>query len=154
MPKIINPDERKDHDLTVIYGALDAEDCIYLSLSFFRKEGSIMLPIVVQSLVAFIDEKYRLFEEKNGLNLIQIKEKEKISPFFEFYCAKVQTNNRPNWSQYAIVHGVHLDMLSIFLSKARNEFLFVNTSNLTMEANLANLTFKYDLKNEGVVPML
>ena len=64
MPKIINPEERKDPDLTVIYGALDAEDCIYLSLSFFRKEGSTMLPIVVQSLVAFIDEKYRLIDEK------------------------------------------------------------------------------------------
>ena len=51
MPKIINPEERKDHDLTVIYSALDAEDCIYLSLSFFRKEVSTMLPIVVQSLV-------------------------------------------------------------------------------------------------------
>ena len=78
MPKIINPEERKDHDLTVIYSALDAEDCIYLSLSFFRKEGSTMLPIVVQSLVAFIDEKYRLLDHKHGLNLIQIKEKEKI----------------------------------------------------------------------------
>jgi hypothetical protein len=78
MPKIINPEERKDHDLTVIYSALDAEDCIYLSLSFFRKEGSTMLPIVVQSLVAFIDEKYRLLDQKHGLNLIQVKEKEKI----------------------------------------------------------------------------
>jgi hypothetical protein len=66
----------------------------------------------------------------------------------------VQTNNRPNWSQYAIVHGVHLDMLSIFLSKAKNDFLFNNPSNLIMEANLANLTSKLDLENEGVVPML
>ena len=47
MPKIINQEERKDPDLTVIYGALDAEDCIYLSLSFFRKEGFGMMPIVV-----------------------------------------------------------------------------------------------------------
>ena len=78
MPKIINPEERKDHDLTVVYSALDAEDCIYLSLSFFRKQGSTMLPIVVESLVAFIDEKYRLLDQKHGLNLIQIKEKEKI----------------------------------------------------------------------------
>ncbi len=70
MPKIINQEERKDPDLTVIYGALDAEDCIYLSFSFSRKEGSTMLPIVVQSLVAFIDEKYRLIVEKHGLNLI------------------------------------------------------------------------------------
>ena len=154
MPKIINQEERKDPDLTLIYGALDAEDCIYLSLSFFRKEGSTMLPIVVQSLVAIIDEKYRLIDEKHALNLIQIKEKEKISPLFEFYCAKVQTNNRPNWSQYAIVHGVHLDMLNIFLSKARNDFLFNNPNNLTMQANLANLTSEYDLKNEGVVPTL
>jgi hypothetical protein len=45
-------------------------------------------------------------------------------------------------------------MLNIFLSKAKNDFLFNNPSNLTMEANLANLTSKYDLKNEGVVPML
>jgi hypothetical protein len=70
MPKIINQEERKDPDLTVIYGALDAEDFIYLSLSFFRKEGSTMLPIVVKSLVAFIDKKYRLIDEKHGLNLI------------------------------------------------------------------------------------
>jgi len=49
---------------------------------------------------------------------------------------------------------VHLDMLSIFLSKAKNDFLFNNPSNLTMEANLAKLTSDYDLKNEGVVPML
>ena len=55
MPKIINQEERKDPDLTVIYGELDAEDCIYLSLSFLRKEGSTLLLIVVQSLVAFID---------------------------------------------------------------------------------------------------
>ena len=111
------------------------------------------MPISIQRLVAFIDEKYRLLDEKHGLNLIQFKEKDKISPFFEFYCAKVQVNNRPNWSQYAIVHGVHLDMLSIFLSKARNDFLFNNPSNLTMEANLANFTIEYDLKNEGFVTM-
>ena len=113
-----------------------------------------MLPIVDQSLVAFIDEKYRLIDEKHGLNLIQIKEKEKISPFFEFYCAKVQVNNRQNWSQYAIVHGVHLDMLSIFLIKARINLLFKIPNKLTMEANIANLTSEYDLKNERVVSML
>ena len=82
MPKIINKEERKHPDLKVIYGALDAEDCIYLSLLFFRKEGFGMMPIVVQSLVAFIDEKYRLLDEKDSLNLIQIKKKSKISPFF------------------------------------------------------------------------
>ena len=60
-----------------------------------------MMPIFVQNLVAFIDEKYRLLDHKDGLNLIQINEKEKIPLIFEFYCAKVQTNNRPNWSQYA-----------------------------------------------------
>ena len=70
MPKIINKEERKDPHLTVIYGALDAEDCIYLSLSFFRKEGFGMMPISIQRLVAFIDEKYRLLDEKHGLNLI------------------------------------------------------------------------------------
>ncbi len=35
IPKIINKEERKDPDLTLIYGELDAEDCIYLSLSLF-----------------------------------------------------------------------------------------------------------------------
>ncbi len=84
MPKITNPEERKDYDLTVIYNALDAEDCIYISLSFFKKEGFAMLPIFVQNLVAFIDEKYRLLDKKHGLNLIQINEKEKISLIFEF----------------------------------------------------------------------
>ncbi len=57
MPKNINPEKRKDHDFTVIYGSLDAEDCINLYLSFFRKESTTMLQIVIQSLVAFIDEK-------------------------------------------------------------------------------------------------
>jgi hypothetical protein len=28
MPEIINPDERKDNDLTVIYSAIDAEEKI------------------------------------------------------------------------------------------------------------------------------
>ncbi len=56
MPKIINQEERKDPNLTVVYGALDAEECIYLCLSFFRKEGFGMMPIIVKSLVAFIDE--------------------------------------------------------------------------------------------------
>ncbi len=51
--------------------------------------------------------------------------------------AKVQTNNRLNWSQYAMLNGVHLDVLGIFLSKARNDFLFINPNNLTMEVNLA-----------------
>ena len=37
-----------------------------------------MMLIIVQSLVAFIDEKFGLLDEKHGLNLIQIKEKEKI----------------------------------------------------------------------------
>ncbi len=84
MPKIINQDERIDPDLKAIYGALDAEDCIYFSLSFFRKEGFGMMPTDVQSLVAFIDEKYRLIDEKHGLNLIRIKKKEKISHYLSF----------------------------------------------------------------------
>ncbi len=45
-------------------------------------------------------------------------------------------------------------MLIIFLSETKNDFLFNNPNNLTMEANLDNLTSDYDLKNEGVVPML
>ena len=88
-----------------------------------------MLPIVIQSLVTFIDEKYRLLYANHTLNLIQIKERDKISALFKFYCAKVQANERPNWSQFAIVHGVHLDMLSIFLNKARNDFMFNNPGN-------------------------
>jgi len=37
-----------------------------------------MMQISIKRLVAFIDEKYRLLDEKHGLNLIQFKEKEKI----------------------------------------------------------------------------
>ncbi len=112
------------------------------------------MPIVIKRPVASIDEEYRLFDEKHGLNLIKIKEKAKISSFFEFYCSKVQANNRPFWSQYAIVHQVHLDMLSIFLRNLGSYFLFNNPNNVTMEANLANLTRKYDLKNVRVVLIL
>ena len=66
----------------------------------------------------------------------------------------MQTNIKTNWSQYVIIHELNREMLSIFLSKARNDFLFNNPKNLTVEANLDNLTSEYDLKNEGVVPML